>query len=154
VSFASLPQPFTGADARAAGITARMLSGLTGAGLIRRVLRATYVDARVPDSLQLRAEALSRVVPDGALVCRGSAAWLYGVDVQPMTRQLTVPAVELMVPDSATVPRRAGCKAFSGRIEPRDIEIVHGIPVTTPVRTGVDLARYRPVPTPSPPSMP
>jgi hypothetical protein len=38
VSFASLPQPFTGADARAAGITARMLSGLTGAGLIRRVL--------------------------------------------------------------------------------------------------------------------
>jgi hypothetical protein len=146
VDLLHLPRPFTVNDARQAGMTRDLLTGLMAAGIIRRVLREAYVDAKAPDSLQLRAAAVSRVVPAGALVCRGTAAWLYGVDVTPMTRDRTIPTVEIIVPEGMTVPKRAGCVAFTGKIESRDIEIVNGVAVTSPCRTALDLARYRPRP--------
>src|SRR5687768_10732267 len=118
----SMPQPFTAVDADTAGFTPGLLAGLLRAAVVRRVVQGVYVDARIPDSLQLRAAALSRVVPDGTLVCRGSAAWLYGVDVMPMTRHPAIPLVEVMVPANVSVPERPGCRAFSGQIERRDVE--------------------------------
>jgi hypothetical protein len=113
------------------------------AEVIRRVLHGVYVDARIPDSLELRAAALARVVPPGALVCRGTAAWLYGADLLPPGAHLAIPPVELLIPEGALVPRRAGCLPYSAQIDHRDVEIVHGLAATTPLLTTIELARYR-----------
>ena len=58
----------------------RKLAWLLARGEIRQVLKGAYVDARVPDSPQLRADGLRLVVPPDAVVCGRAAAWLHGID--------------------------------------------------------------------------
>jgi len=146
MSLLDLPQPFLPEDAYRVGLTRSDLAAMARTGIVRRVLRGVYADARLPDSLELRAAALARVVPDGAVVCRGTAAWFYAVDVLPPGSHLVTPPVELVVPEGNVVPQRAGSLSYSAQIASRDIEVVHGIAVVSPLRTTCDLARYRPRP--------
>src|SRR3954453_6384811 len=58
----------------------RKLAWLLGRGQIREFLKGVYVDVRVRDSPQLRADALRLVVPPDAVVHGPAAAWLHGID--------------------------------------------------------------------------
>ncbi len=91
-------RPFTRAEARDAGWTDNRLSKLVDTGLIRRLLHGVYVDALAPDTIELRAAALCLVAPADAVVCRRTAAWLYGIDAFALRELDESPAVECVRP--------------------------------------------------------
>jgi very-short-patch-repair endonuclease len=127
-------QPFTVAQARAVGLTRTQLEGAS----YRQLLHSVYVCADVPDSELLRAQAASLVLPDDAVVGLASAAWLLGADVLDARR----PGL-FVIANRGDQIRRAGVNATSALLSPGDVTEVHGVPVTTPVRTAFDLARRK-----------
>lgn len=133
--------PFTLADAIAVGISRDMLGRLTREGLVRRVTRGIYVDATVPDSLQLRAAALALVVPESAVVTDRTAAWLHGVDILSPGDHLLLPPVSIVQPVGGSRVRRGESAGRERGLSAHDIETVNGVRVTTPLRTAVDLGR-------------
>ncbi|HMO09996.1 MAG TPA: type IV toxin-antitoxin system AbiEi family antitoxin [Actinotalea sp.] len=91
-----------------------------------------------------RAEALSLVLPPGVAVCRETAAWLHGVDARRPGSHLALGDLNVLVPLSATPPRRPGVAAFQSDLTSSDVCEVNGVPTTTVVRTALDLLRSSP----------
>jgi hypothetical protein len=136
-------QPFLVSEAAAAGITRGALRSMTQSGALRRILPGVYVDAQVPDTKLLRANALTRVLPSDAVACRGTAAWLLGVPVDRLRRaEDGAVRVEVCRERSTTGVRRQGVRGFVAPLPPDEIQLVHGVPCTSPVRTALDLARW------------
>jgi hypothetical protein len=134
--------PFTTTMARDAGLARWDLDRLVEAELLRRVVRGVYVDASEPDSLELRAAALSLVIPEGVVVSLRTAAWLWGIRIVAFGAHLTVPPVDLTAPANRAAPRRSQVIGHSGQLLPTDLQqLESGIVVTTPLRTAVDVAR-------------
>lgn len=134
-------EPFTLRLAAEHGLTRAALREMLRAGLVRRVLHGVYVDAAAPGGVEQRARALTLVLPEGVVVSLRTAAWLWGVDVSAMGAHLQVPPIDLMAPAGSSATRRAGVCGRSGRLEPADVCLQRGLPVTSPVRTAADLAR-------------
>jgi very-short-patch-repair endonuclease len=137
--------PFTLSDAGAAGWTREEVRTLVRHGDVREVVHGAYVSADVPDTLGLRAAALSRLVPARTVVCRRTAAWLYGVDVMALGAHLKTPPVELLVPAGTAAVRRGGAIGYSGVLADHEVVEIDGLRVTTPQRTALDLARWLPL---------
>jgi hypothetical protein len=116
--FAGLP--FT---ARQVG---RKLAWLLGGNEIRQVMKGVYVDIRIPDSPELRADAASLVIPSDAAACGRTAAWIHGIDTTALGPE------ELM---EARWTRDA-----------TDVVQVRDVRVTSPVATAVELAMTLPRP--------
>lgn len=135
------PQPFTWNEASRVGLDRDRLRALVGTRKLRRLLRGVYVDAGVPDSLDLRARAVAKVAPAGTVVCGRTAAWLWGVDALAMGAHRTMGAVDVMGPAGSSASRRADTFGSTGLLEDADVVDLAGVPVTTPARTGADLAR-------------
>lgn len=135
------PTPFTPHDALRVGIARDPLRLLVATGAVRRVLRGVYVDALVPDSLELRARAVAAVVPPGSVVCGRTAAWLWGVDTLAMGAHRVLPRVDVMRPAGASAARRSGAFGSTGSLPERDVLQLAGVSLTTPARTAADLAR-------------
>jgi hypothetical protein len=107
---------------------------------VRDVLRGVAVDARVPDTRDLRCLALTLVLPPRGVICHCSAAWTFGIDgFQPKDRFLLTP--QCMVPHRTGRVRYAGVTCVRGYLPDSDVTVVNGLPVTTPGRTTVDLMR-------------
>ncbi|MET9271832.1 hypothetical protein [Kribbella sp. NPDC003557] len=104
----------------------RKLKWLLGLGDIRPVMKGVYVDYRVPDSQQLRADALRLLTPPEAVVCGPAAAWLHGIDTTALG-----PA-ELV---EAQWTRTA-----------EDTVAVHGLRTLSPIASAVELAMRLPRP--------
>jgi hypothetical protein len=103
-----ISSPFTLADVAAAGFRRDDLRLLVNEGDVRPVCHRVYISSDVPDSATLRAAALKRVMPERAVICRRTAAWLHGVDVLALGAHVEVPPVEILVPaGTAAVRRRA-----------------------------------------------
>ncbi|TDD61154.1 hypothetical protein E1263_08175 [Kribbella antibiotica] len=83
------PYVFAGLPFRAHQV-GRKLQWLLGRGEIRQLLKGVYVDVRVPDSLELRAEALGLVLPSEAVVHGDAAAWLHGIDSTALGPEPTI----------------------------------------------------------------
>lgn len=109
---------------------------------VRRLLNDVYVDGLVGDSIALRCAAVGLVLPPGAVVCRRTAAWLHGVDLFGPAGELESLTVDCLRANPDSRIRRRGVRGYVGEVEDDDLVMVGGIPVTTPVRTGVDLARW------------
>jgi hypothetical protein len=101
----------------------RKLRWLVAGGEIRQVIRGVYVDVRVPDSPELRADALRLIVPPEAIVCGPAAAWLHGIDTTALG------------PEPAVRPEWT----FQ---ENRPTAVVQGLKVTSPAATAIELARH------------
>ncbi|MGH8939705.1 MAG: hypothetical protein ACRDV2_10200, partial [Actinomycetes bacterium] len=82
------PEPFTGPEAVRTGLGRDPLRALVATGRVRRVLRGVFVDACVPDTLELSARAVAKVVPPGTVICGRTAAWIWGVDALAMGAHL------------------------------------------------------------------
>ncbi len=136
----SLEAPFTTAQATSSGLSRRALGDLRRAGLVRSVLHGVHVVAQAPDDLRTRAQALALVVPAEAVVCDRTAAWLHGVDVLPRSAVHEPPPVQVAHTDDTRV-RRPGVDGLRRGLLPRDVASVHGVRVTAPLRTGLDLGR-------------
>ncbi|HSF26696.1 MAG TPA: type IV toxin-antitoxin system AbiEi family antitoxin [Actinomycetes bacterium] len=134
--------PIREQDAHRRGLSRWSLRTLLERGEIRRVVRGVYVDAQVPDSLLLRASALALVLPKGVVVCRSTAAWLLGIEVQEINAHLRVVEVEVCSRDGSAAIRRPGVRGYSALLPDHHVTVIAGIEVTTPARTAIDLARW------------
>lgn len=135
-------RPFTFQEAAEARVSPHDLTRLCRVGVIRRLLKGVYVAAIVPDSLRLRCHALRLVVPQGAVVTDRTAGWLHGADM------ILAPNAHLEVPAVSVFHRTLGCRlrnqiCDSGQrtMPDQDVEEIHGLLVTTRLRTAADLGR-------------
>lgn len=100
----------------------RKLAWLLARGEIRQVMKGVYVDVRVPDSPELRADALRLVVPPDAVVCGQAAAWLHGIESTALCPEPTIKP--------------------QWTFQPRPTVEVLGLNVLTPAATAIELATH------------
>ena len=135
-----LDAPFTLGMAASLGVSRQQLRTMERTGLVRRSLQGVYVVTQAPDTMDLRAAALSLVIPETAVVCDRTAAWLHGLDLLPRSALVRVPPVQVVHVDDTRV-RRIGAEGRRRGLIPSDITVVQGIQVTTALRTALDLGR-------------
>lgn len=134
-------RPFTQREAEKVGVSRDKLRLLVATRKLRRLLRGVYVATGVPDTLELRAAAVAKVVPPGTVVCGRTAGWLWGVDALAMNSQGCLPPIDVMGPPGSARSRRADTSSRTGPLLESDVVELSGILVTTPARTAADLAR-------------
>ncbi|MQA84930.1 MAG: DUF559 domain-containing protein [Streptosporangiales bacterium] len=127
-------RPFVGSEAISCGFVTREQ---LRAGSFRRMFRDVYIDRDVPDSLPLRASAALLVAPPGAVLSGRTAAWLHGIDIRPDE------PVEVTLPPRTPAWPRGGLLIRRTHLPEHDVALVGGALVTTPLRTGFDLARRK-----------
>jgi len=132
-------RPFTTREAQRLGISRKRLVAVEEAGMLRRVLRGVYVPGDVEDSVELRAACAALVVAPGSVVRDRTAAWIHGVDVLTHTEHELLPPVETCVPRFCAPSDRVGVDGGTRDLAPQDVMKVHGVLVTTPLRTALDL---------------
>ncbi|GAA2151272.1 hypothetical protein GCM10009844_33230 [Nocardioides koreensis] len=139
-----LDMPFTTGQAKQQHVSADNLTKLCREGLLRRMLQGVYVAAQAGDSIPLRAHALSLVVPPDCVVCDRHAGWLHGATmVLRPNEHLELMPISVFRP-SGNGRLRNGISASGERnLEPQDVVELHGLRVTTPLRTAWDLGRVR-----------
>ena len=129
-------EPFTRADL---DLSETALRGGLRSGELRSVVRGVFVASEAPDTIDLRALAVAKVVQPHHVVTDRTAAWLHGVDVHAYAEHDTVPLVEtcaLRGHEPTTLP---GVDGRTRDLQARDVMTLHGVPVTTPLRTALDL---------------
>lgn len=136
--------PFTRITAARAGLRRRELDRLVRAGRLVRVHREVFLAQWLIDDVVQRAAAIGLVLPPGAAVCRGTAAWLHGVDARPPGQHLALPRLEVLVPAPAAPPLRPGVVAYQSALGADEVCQIDGVNATTPVRTATDLLRWAP----------
>ena len=95
------------------------------------------------DCQQIRAAAARLVLPEHAVVCDRSAAWLHGVDAfDPVSLDIP-PDLEVVSIGGADRSVRAGVDGGKRALASDDVMELHGVRVTTPVRTAADLGTLR-----------
>lgn len=124
-------RPFRTSDAVAAGAPTR---GVLAGPRFRSPFRGTHVDASVADDLACRARAAALLV-DGAVIGGYAAAALHGADCAARGA-----AVEMVV-GARRLRSRAGLAVRQDVLRADEIDVVDGVPVTTPIRTAYDLVR-------------
>lgn len=135
-----LTEPFTSVFAQSAGISGRQLGELVGAGLIRRVCRGVYVASQVDDSMESRCAALGLIIGPSSVVTDRTAGWLHGMPVLKRGAHLSAPPIEVC----QTIDSRSTRGMLDGHrrmLLARDVDELHGLRVTTPMRTCLDLGR-------------
>jgi hypothetical protein len=135
-----LDAPFTRERAVEEGIDPRRLRQLLDDGLIRRLLRGVYAVTQAADSVLFRAQALGLIVPACAVVTDRTAAWLHGVPILERGSHLTPPPISVCETADSRV-RRPGVDGRRRQLLDHDVMVLHGLRVTTPLRTGLDLGR-------------
>ncbi len=140
-----LDVPFTHGEARAHGLRSSDLGVLCQQGYLRRMLAGVYVATQARDCLSLRAAALRTVVPPDAVVTDRTAGWLHGANM------ILAPGDHLRVPKVSMFVNREGARlrndlARSGQrtLPAGHVVEMHGLRVTTPLRTACDLGRLLP----------
>ncbi|HWJ83116.1 MAG TPA: type IV toxin-antitoxin system AbiEi family antitoxin domain-containing protein [Nocardioides sp.] len=132
--------PFTAASAAELGISRHTLRRMLREGLVRRITKSVYVDSSLPDTVELRAQALALVVRPHQVVCDRTAAWLWGIDVLPWSDHDVLPAVETAATGGGSPCTRAAADGHTRQLADSDTTTLAGLKVTTPLRTALDLA--------------
>lgn len=138
--------PFRRSDVVRQGVTDTVLAGWVASGQVRRVFHGVYVPTRFPDTLKLRAACARLILPQHCVVVERSAAWLHGIDLHSPDERFIVPDLEVVSLPGHNRVRRAGVYGASRDLKDADITQVGDVPVTTPLRTALDLACLRGVP--------
>lgn len=129
--------PFVVTDV--AGATTDDLKRASRRGDVRRLLRGVYVRADVPDSYDLRLAAVRRVVTPDHIACDRTAAWIYDVRAMDGGVDQRLPPIEVCRFRGHEPTRRRDVRGRERDLAPHDVHEVHGLRVTTPLRTALDL---------------
>ncbi|MDQ4024684.1 MAG: DUF559 domain-containing protein [Actinomycetota bacterium] len=122
----------------AAGITKSMLQGRVRSGRLLRVHPGVYRVAGAPQTFEQRCFAAAAWGADGAVVSHATAARLWHmIDASP-------PVSDICCPRKRTRPPGTICVHFAPDLHRRDHGKLRNIPVTSPSRTLIDLARVWP----------
>jgi len=132
-------QPFTLADLRALDIPEGRLRRAVRAGEVKRLVRGVFVSAGAEDSTELFALAVARVVRPHHVVTDRTAAWLHGVDCFVWAEKDLVPVVETCALRGHEPTTLHGVDGRTRDLLPSEVTTVHGVLVTTPLRTALDL---------------
>jgi hypothetical protein len=136
--------PFTWAQARDAGITDRQMRRLLATELLRRPVKSVYLGSHVEDSVRVRAECLRLVTPEDCVVVDRHAGWLHGAEmVLAPNEHLALRPLSLFRPSGHGRLRNKLSNSGERNLTDADITIVHGLRVSTPLRTAWDLGRVR-----------
>jgi hypothetical protein len=108
-------------------------------GEIRQVLRGVYVDTELDDTLELRARAAGLAARPHHVVTDRTAAWVHGVDAYAFAELDAIPPVEVCALRGCEPTTKAGIEARTRDLAPADVMVLHGVRVTTPLRTALDL---------------
>jgi hypothetical protein len=139
-----LDQPFTMADATAAGLARWQVNELVRAQLLAQPIRRVYVSSQVEDSLDLRIACLVLVVPPDCVVVDRHAGWVQGAEmVLAPNEHLHVAPVAMFRPAGAGRLRNPLADSGERSLRPDDIIEIGGLRVTSPIRTAWDLGRVR-----------
>jgi hypothetical protein len=139
-----LDRPFTTADARREGVPKHLLTALVAEGLLRRPLKSVYVAVQAGDSVKIRSECLSLVVPEDCVVCDRHAGWLLGAEmILAPNEHLELRPISIFRPSGKGRLRNDLADSGERNLIPSDVIEVSGIAVTTPLRTAWDLGRVR-----------
>jgi hypothetical protein len=122
-------EPFTRADARAAGITVKELIS----SRYQKVFYNLYVSAHVVVTPQIRARAALRLASPDSYASHHTAAELWGLPVPHDDH------THITVPEHGERLRRQGVKSHLGQAAARRT-LRTGIPLSTPEQTFIDLA--------------
>ena len=135
--------PFTRSEALDSGIREREWRAHSAQGLIREVIPGYFVDAALPDTLELRLAITRRAIQPEVVVARRAAAWLHGQDVLDYRGFPATPRIEIVTPKRGDRPRNQLMQAHvADDLLASDVTEIGGIQVTTPLRTAADLARF------------
>lgn len=119
------------------------LTKAANAGVLQRLRRGIY--SAQDDALEPARERIAQFAARGIPACLGerSAADLFCVPQFGAYGPLAPPPLTLLVPRGAATRRgsRAGFRLREVDLDPTDIVVYRGVPVTTPLRTGLDVAR-------------
>lgn len=135
-----LDRPFTAAEANRLGVSSALRHRLVVNGLLRPLVRGTFVASQVPDSLRVRVHAASLVMPPHAVAVDRLAAWIHGVDALPRSAIHQMPELDIFSATGSRM-RRPGITSGIRGLEKRDVQVINGLPVTTRLRTACDLGR-------------
>lgn len=131
--------PFTWAQMKMIGLSRHRLDAWVANGLVRRVLVGVYLRADVPDTPVNRARSAALVVSPFAVVCDRTAAWLLDVDTFEYRELEILPPLETYVLRGHARTNRPECAGGERDLQPRDVCVMDGLGVTTPLRTALDL---------------
>ena len=134
-------RPFTTAEARDCGVSARCLREAATEGLLKHPMRGVYYAGHLSDTLTLRIECLKLVVPSECVVTDRTAAWLWGANMALNPgAHLEVPPINVFSPPGHRLRNGlvdSGERTFSVG----DVAELAGLRVTTPLRAACDLGR-------------
>jgi very-short-patch-repair endonuclease len=106
----------------------------------RRLFPDVYACASLPITHEVRARAVTRLLLPGAVAGGRTAAVLWGIDLAGPDDP-----VECVLPASSRAGACAGVVVSRRMLAPQEVAERRGVRVTTPLRTGIDLARIRPL---------
>lgn len=127
------------ADLLALGFSKRDIRRLVHERTLCRVFRGVYAPSRLPDSPEFRAAAAALVIEPGHVAVDRTAAYLHGVDVLTHGEHQIPPPVETCALRGSRPTQRADIRGRTRDLLRRDITVLHGLRVTTPLRTSLDL---------------
>jgi hypothetical protein len=104
------------------------------------MLRGVLVATQVPDSLRIRVAAVRLVVPEHAVAVDRLAAWVHGVDALPRSAIHEMPSLDVFSRAGSRM-RRESIRSGVRDLTARDVCVIDGLQVTTPLRTACDLGR-------------
>ncbi|HEY3001295.1 MAG TPA: hypothetical protein VGJ44_03005 [Kribbellaceae bacterium] len=82
------------------------------------------------------------VTPPDAVICRRTAAWLYGIDALALREHTEIPAVESVRPPKRRSSRVSLTTGHSQTLRASDVMPYRGLRVTTPLATAIHLLRH------------
>lgn len=131
--------PFSWPQARAAGTSrARLRTALRDRRVVR-LLRGVYLRADVDATVAVRARAAALVTSPHSVLCDRTAAWIWGVGCHEYRELDDFPPLESCVLRGYDPTDRQGVAGGTRDLKPSDWVEVHGVRVTTPLRTALDL---------------
>ncbi len=122
------------------GLDPVVVRRLVARGVVRRVLRGVGVRAELEDTLLLRAQAARLVLGRGQVFVDHAAAWLLGVDVGPGHTATGPGVLDVAAVGGRRATRRRGADGCRRTVAPDEVTSLHGVALTTPLRTAADLA--------------
>ncbi len=131
-----MPDAARRATLRALGVT----DGQLRASAYRSPFRGVHADASIPPSVERRIRDVVPLLPPGAAV----GGWPPPGGTAPRPRRVgrvgELPVL-VCVPRTRSVRPRPGLRVLRSDLATEEVTVVRGVPVTSPVRTAVDLAR-------------
>lgn len=131
--------PFTRKDLSRLGVSESVLRRALRVGVVRTPVRGVYLRTDLGDDLETRARVVARAASPHHVVTDRTAAWLHRVDAHVRGEHVGVPPVETCALRGHEPTAAAGSDARTRDLRPEDIMEIHGVRVTTPLRTALDL---------------